>query len=239
MAKETTFEHPPRGHTAILAYDAANDVWRAVYVDASGNLQVDVVASGLPSDAATETTLAKVSDRLGALTGPAAGSANKQLADLLTELGAKLETADLNLDATKDLQVDVKTAPTITVIPGSSEKLIGYGGLIGENLSDTSLDAGTNSLIGTAVPAGEVHVVTQVAVLYTGTVPTKVLIAPVGTPGTPVYLEQWSPASGQWYYSSINVLLQEGDYIGCTVTGATAGDDLFFRYSGYKFAPPA
>jgi hypothetical protein len=45
VAKETTFDHPPKGHVAILAYDSANDQWQAVYVDASGNLQVDV-ASG-------------------------------------------------------------------------------------------------------------------------------------------------------------------------------------------------
>lgn len=46
MARETTFEQPPEGHVAILAYDSSIDKWRAVYVDASGNLQVDVVDSG-------------------------------------------------------------------------------------------------------------------------------------------------------------------------------------------------
>lgn len=53
MTKETTFPHPPGGHAAILAWDSVNERWQAVYVDASGNLQVDVVASGLPSGAAT------------------------------------------------------------------------------------------------------------------------------------------------------------------------------------------
>jgi len=51
-----------------------------------------------------------------------------KLSDLLTELEAKLETADLNLDVDKDLQVDVKTLPT-SVIAGM-----------------TSLPAGTNNI---------------------------------------------------------------------------------------------
>lgn len=53
MAKETTFSQPPGRQVGLLAYDSANDRWQAVYVDASGNLKVDVVTSGLPSGAAT------------------------------------------------------------------------------------------------------------------------------------------------------------------------------------------
>jgi len=41
VTKETNFEHPPRGHVALLAYDSVNDRWQAVYVDASGRLQMD------------------------------------------------------------------------------------------------------------------------------------------------------------------------------------------------------
>lgn len=44
MAKETTFEHPPKGHFGLIAYDSVNDRWQAVHVDADGNLQVDITA---------------------------------------------------------------------------------------------------------------------------------------------------------------------------------------------------
>ncbi len=44
MTKDQQFDHPPRGHVALLAYDAANDRFQVVHVDASGLLQVDVAA---------------------------------------------------------------------------------------------------------------------------------------------------------------------------------------------------
>ena len=48
MTKEQTFEHPPRGHVALLAYDSVNDRFQVVHVDASGLLQVDVAAVADP-----------------------------------------------------------------------------------------------------------------------------------------------------------------------------------------------
>lgn len=60
MAKETALEQPPEGHIGIWAYDSVNDRWQAVYVDASGNLQVGVVASGLPTGAATAANQATI-----------------------------------------------------------------------------------------------------------------------------------------------------------------------------------
>ena len=44
MAKETLFDHPPKGHVAITAYDPSVDKWRAVEVDASGRLEVVMTA---------------------------------------------------------------------------------------------------------------------------------------------------------------------------------------------------
>lgn len=58
----------------------------ALTVDESGHLQIDTLSSALPSGAATDTVLQAVRDRLGALTSPAAGSANKLLTDALTAL---------------------------------------------------------------------------------------------------------------------------------------------------------
>jgi len=50
MTKDTNFQHPPGGHFAILAYDAANDRFQVVHVDASGLLQVDLAAAAVTLD---------------------------------------------------------------------------------------------------------------------------------------------------------------------------------------------
>lgn len=77
----------------VLLYGADGSVLRKVVVDSSGHLQVDTLTSALPSGAATEVTLAEANARLGDEVGPAAGTVNKQLADLLTELASVLDAA--------------------------------------------------------------------------------------------------------------------------------------------------
>ena len=53
MAEETEFAHPPQGHIAPLVYDSVAKKWYAIKGSGYDYLQVDVVASGLPSGAAT------------------------------------------------------------------------------------------------------------------------------------------------------------------------------------------
>lgn len=45
MAKETTFDHPPKGHAAILGYDSSIDKHRTFSVDSSGRLEVVVATA--------------------------------------------------------------------------------------------------------------------------------------------------------------------------------------------------
>jgi len=103
--------------------------------DGDGHLEIDVVSLAGIADLATEATLEAVRDRIGALTAPAAGSVNKQLADLLTELQAKLETGDLSIEAvTKYLEVAVKSstlptdAATQTTLAGMQSQIGAIGG---------------------------------------------------------------------------------------------------------------
>lgn len=151
-----------QGKFVILAYTKDNIPY-FVEVDASGYIQVAIESSALPTDAATETTLSAVSDRLGALTSPASGSVNKQLenllgrigaltspasgsvnkqlADLLTELGQKLETADLSITASKELKV------LLTALVGAVEtSLVAYSG----GILKTALGYGAISRLGVA-----------------------------------------------------------------------------------------
>lgn len=217
MAKDTVFEFPPGGHVGLLIWDSVNEDWYAVLGDADGHIHLDVLTSALPTGAATAakqdtaiTALEKLDDLQGAL-------------------------ADVGAD---ELRVNIISIPTTTVIPDTDEKIVGYGGVIGENVSDENLSSGNSNLDTTAVPSDEVYVVTAISAKYVGTSPTLINAYTSGTPGTPTLLFKTSPTSGTWYHEKVFVVLAEGDKIRCRVEGATAGDDLFFRYVGYKFAAP-
>jgi len=55
VAKEQTFEHPPRGHVALLVYDADNDCWQVLRVESgsSPNLLVGVAKGGVQAHVGT------------------------------------------------------------------------------------------------------------------------------------------------------------------------------------------
>ena len=112
--------------------------------------------------------------------------------------------------------------------------LWGYSGLIGEDLSETNLDAGVNVLNGTAVPAGEIWVVTAVSMKYIGAGGTDMHAYTIGTPGTAFLQSIYTIVSDQWYNARVHVILAQGDYIRGTIGGAILGDDFHVWYSGYK-----
>lgn len=103
----------------VLLYGADGSTLLKVVVDAAGHLQVDTLTSALPSGAATEATLAEANARLGDEVGPAAGSVNKQLADLLTELQSVLDAAarlyGYNGAAWANLLVESAASPNLRV----------------------------------------------------------------------------------------------------------------------------
>lgn len=143
----------------------------------------------------------------------------------------------LRVDASGYLRMVVESG-SMTVLPGTGEKLIGLSGIVEELLSDTSLDAGANNLDGTAVPSGEMHVITHAYIQYVGTVPDRVQIQAVGLADTMIFFNQEDPVSLMPYPVQLGVVLQGGDKMRGTVEGATAGNNLYFRYCGYKFAAP-
>lgn len=187
-----------------------------ILVDTDGHLQVDTLSSALPTGAAT--------------------SAKQD--SILTELQQKLGTADLNLDVDGDAQVDVKTMPTVTVEAAGGDKIFAFESIVEEALSNSNLVAGINTLNGTPVGAGKVVLITAAAIVYVGTVPTRIRINASGLAVTLCLLDQPSPASGQYYPLHCAVYLQAGDYMQGEVKGATAGDDLYFRYAGVQMDAP-
>ena len=92
-------------------------------------------------DLAADTTVQEVSDRLGALTTPAAGSTNKILADIL----AKIITAP----ATEATQEDVKTAVEALAVatPDTAD-----GDLADINAASASIDGKLPALVGGKIP---------------------------------------------------------------------------------------
>ena len=148
----------------LLGWDGTD--FQNVKVDGSGHLQVDVLSNVLGGDQATETTLALVKDRLGALTTPAAGSTNKLLTDSLTELQLikslrnALHTVDLDMlvgyvakdiGGWKELEIDtggrLVVAVTKTLLPtnaATEESLQGIEDNIPDQLlgfTDTYVEA--------------------------------------------------------------------------------------------------
>jgi len=112
--------------------------------------------------------------------------------------------------------------------------LLGYSGTVAEGLSDDSVDAGTNDLEGTHVPSGEIWYIAYAAIRIDGSDPDELMIrAVVDSEQVPVYSNP-TPSARRWYTTPLAFVLAEGDYLLGRVTGATAGDDFYFRYVGWK-----
>ena len=114
------------------------------------------------------------------------------------------------------------------------QMLWGYYDTISEAVVDTELVAGTNILYGTAVPVGEVWVVTTVAGRYDGAVATA-LYTGCTVGGVAVNtVSAVPPTSAVWYPAIGQFVLKEGDKAHCFILDAAAGDDGYLRYCGYK-----
>ena len=126
----------------------------------------------------------------------------------------------------------------LLVASKSGDKIFGFESIVEETKSNLSLAAGTNSLLGTAVPTGKVWKITRVTTRYTGTVPTSLWITVEGLADGIGLLDQKSPVSGQDYGWTGEIYLQAADYVAVTVYGATLNDDLLFNYAGVQMNAP-
>lgn len=112
--------------------------------------------------------------------------------------------------------------------------IFGYSGDILRLASNTNLAAGTNQVNDSAVPAGEIWVVTSLSMAYVGTVPTSIRLSIVAATVAYRLFQQNAPVSDMAYDRQGYWIMQEGDNLRCTVLGATAGDDLFFWVNGFR-----
>ena len=216
MAKETNFPHPPQGHFGLLAWDDTNKRWQVVHVDASGNLQVDVVASGLPSDAATATNQATA----------------------LTELQQKLETSDLTLDGTKDLQVDVKTAPVTEVTAEGGDVVFNFESVVSARSFDETASTGDNTITLTDVPSGKIWVITVIMAVNTTNAITAIEVNAVHDGNARMVSGELAPPAGKRHTWNGRLYLDAADYVEVLFTGCTLNDNIYVDIWGYQMDAP-
>lgn len=234
-----------------MFYGSDGSKWIALLVDALGALQVDVSSIPLPTDAATETTLASaltalqsIQNLVGALHDVGLDELDVQvIASALPTDAATQTTLALCLTALQkidDLQNALGSVATdlLRVESKDGDKLFSFSGVLEEAVENLNLSVGSNNLDGTPVPSGEIWKVLYTAIRYDGTVPTSINSLAKGLAGGIPLIQQLSPVSTRWYFLTEVIYLQEGDYMNANVEGATAGDNLYLRYAGIKMNAP-
>lgn len=111
----------------------------------------------------------------------------------------------------------------------------GYSGTIRVLVSNTDLTAGTNTLAHTAVPAGEIWNIENIAAQYVGTVTNVLLIPVIDTGGILYVIGQSSVAvTGDYVRFPGPFTLKPGDILKLLVAGATLHDDAYLFATGYR-----
>jgi len=172
--------------------------------------RTEVISSELPTDAATETTLDEIMDRLGDESSPAGGSVNQRLADI--------ETA---------LQV-------IDGFANENNLLFGYNDRYVEHETDTSTPAGPTSKYLSQVPAGEVWVI-QAAYGFNEDTADRVIIRIQDNAGNYVELhDETQDIAGRRISWSGEAVLKENDRVSIIFNGSVLNDDTDWGAWGYK-----
>ena len=240
--------------THLYGYDPTT--WRPLLVDASGRAiivgtgtsgrvpttiaeelpagtqnigDVDVVSSALPSGAATS---ANQSTEITAL----------QLIDDLRNALASVATDKLRASI-----VDALVAGTARIgsvgeegyYNGAWQKsplLLGYSARVFRTITNLNLAGGTEINNDTAVPAGEIWVITHLVIAVGSTTITGLQARFIdGVSGAAAILvDVPAPANGVWYDRQGYWIMQENDYLAVRTATGTAGDDVFLRGIGFR-----
>jgi len=192
------------------------------YVDGIETL----LSGGLP--AALDSGALKVKEQ-SPLTGFAT-SANQTTMITALQLIDDLRAA-LGSVNTDDLQVDVKTYPGSNALGNIP---FGYNNRYWERQYTLNAAAGTNFLAGTAVPAGEIWVVTNLRGVNANTNVSALTLQAYDGSTTIVLANKLSPGINVDVIWSGQAFLKAGDYVQARFDGCVAGDDLYFDIMGYK-----
>jgi hypothetical protein len=153
------------------------------------------------------------------------------LSAILTELQSKVETSDFVSGALSAMNGHKGW------IGGAWQKnplLLGYSAIISKALSNLSAAAGTNYLSSTAVPAGEIWVITTASMLNATTAFTQATII-VSISGNNQYFQsKASPIQNEKVIWNGQAILKEGDTVVGAFDGCTLNDDLYLQFAGYR-----
>ena len=112
---------------------------------------------------------------------------------------------------------------------------LGYSDVVRRAWSDTNLSAGANSEDDTAVPAGEIWVITNIAAAYVGTMTNVTLKFIVYSSATEYRLCEFTGlTSGVWASWQGEIVLEPGELLRVGVANATSGDDLYAAAVGWR-----
>lgn len=221
MAREKTFDHPPRGHGALLAYDPVNDRFRVLEVESDDYPYLEVVLRSGSSGARVQL--------------PSADNRSPNYPSLLV-IGHLYGFAGTNWDRLRC--TDQKLDTVLHGWDGSQARklplLWGFSDQYVERANFTSTGAAWTYANGTAVPAGEVWVVSCLRGRHTDAVARDtILIAHAG--GQDVQIERNATLAG---YALLpfdgQLTLVAGDYIRVAVASLAIGAAVDGYFFGYK-----
>lgn len=112
--------------------------------------------------------------------------------------------------------------------------LFGYSALKTDTVSDTTLAAGTVVMNGATVSAGEIWVITNIAMQYIGTVPTSFQVAIYDGAAEHLLFNQLAPVSSQLHDRQGWWIIVAGDNLRYTIDGATLNDDFYGWATGFR-----
>lgn len=157
--------------------------------------------------------------------------------------------AGSSIEVTQDTAADLKATVNLATDQNVQARLhayinsawqkapfcFGVSSIKTENVLNTSLLAGTNTLSTTAVTAGQIQVVTNIAFYYSGTVATVVMgVYMKHDAVTYALYGQAPPVSNQIYDRQGQWVMDAGDQMQLIIFNATAGDDANLVITGYN-----
>jgi len=112
----------------------------------------------------------------------------------------------------------------------------GANAAVAFSASNTSLAAGSSTLVVATAPAGTVYVLTSLAMYYGGTSPTNIQLRITAGGTVAIVALQLSPVTLTVYDRQGWWVLGPGDVFDVRVTGATLNDDLFGYATGFSYS---
>jgi len=212
---------------------------------------ISAAALPLPSDAATQTTLAGMQSQIGAVGGGDAGTLLAYLLAAQTRLGAVgggeagtalayLKDVVTAVQLIDDLRGALATVASdrLQVEAKGGDKLMSFESVVAEAKTDPDIDTSNVYLGGTPVGGAKVWKITQAGMRYTGTAPSRMELFVQGLAGEIRLLYELTIVSGTWYNWSGEVWLETDDYMRMYVDGGTIDDAINLRYNGIQMDAP-